>query len=58
MLEPVGGGRAVDAIAFNKVEDAANGMADALRFAYHLDVNEYRGEVGVQLRVTHWEAEP
>jgi single-stranded-DNA-specific exonuclease len=58
LLEPTAGGRPVDAIAFNKVEDSAGGMADALRFAYHLDVNEYRGEVSVQLRVTHWEAAP
>ena len=58
LLQPVEGGRSIDAIAFNKVEDSAGGMAEALRFAYHLDVNEFRGEVGVQLRVTHWEAMP
>ena len=57
-LRPLGSQRGVEAIAFNQAGQAAAGMPARLRAAYHLDVNEYRGDARLQLRVTHWEAEP
>ena len=56
-LQPVGDRGGVEAIAFHQAERAAAGLPARLRVAYHLDVNEFRGESRVQLRVAHWEAE-
>jgi single-stranded-DNA-specific exonuclease len=55
LLRPAGSDRSVEAIAFNKAPEAADGLPPRLRLAYHLDVHDYRGETGLQLRVTHWE---
>jgi single-stranded-DNA-specific exonuclease len=57
-LRPDGGQQGVEAIAFNQAERAADGLPGRLRVAYHLDVDDYRGESRVQLRVAHWQAEP
>jgi single-stranded-DNA-specific exonuclease len=48
----------LEAIAFNQAERAAAGLPSRLRVAYHLDVNEFRGEARPQLRVAHWEPAP
>jgi single-stranded-DNA-specific exonuclease len=57
-LRPVDGSQGIEAIAFNQAERAAAGLPARLRVAYHLDVNHFRGASRLQLRVTHWEAEP
>ena len=56
LLRPAGGEAAVEAIAFNKAGEAADGLPARLRFAYHLDLDDYRGGTDLQLRVAHWEA--
>lgn len=48
----------VEAIAFNRAQEASSGLPDRVRIAYHLDVNDFRGESRLQLRVAHWEAAP
>jgi single-stranded-DNA-specific exonuclease len=57
-LQPPGSSQRLEAIAFNQAERAAGGLPARLRVAYHLDVNEFRGEARPQLRIAHWEAEP
>ena len=47
-VRPASGGNAVDAIAFNQAGPALRG---AVRLAYRLDVNEYRGFESAQLVV-------
>jgi single-stranded-DNA-specific exonuclease len=55
-LRPPGSGRLVDAIAFG-VEDPGAWLGQArLRAAYRLDVNEYRGERHLQIRIDYMEA--
>jgi single-stranded-DNA-specific exonuclease len=44
-------GPQLEAIAFNQSEFAAPRSGDAVRLAYQLDVNTYRGLRSVQLRV-------
>ena len=58
MLRPADGPQGIEAIAFNQAEQAMSGLPERLRVAYHLEVNEFRGESRVQLRVAHWEAAP
>jgi single-stranded-DNA-specific exonuclease len=58
VLRPLDGQRGLEAIAFNQAERAVGGLPTRLRVAYHLDVNDFRGESRLQLRVTHWEPEP
>ncbi|MBI5450622.1 MAG: single-stranded-DNA-specific exonuclease RecJ [Gammaproteobacteria bacterium] len=56
-VRPQGGGQALDALAFNAdARDLLGGDQPALRLAYRLDVNEYRGQRSVQLIVEHLEA--
>ncbi|MEM9530395.1 MAG: single-stranded-DNA-specific exonuclease RecJ [Pseudomonadota bacterium] len=43
----------VEAIAFNMDPDRVRAMGTALRMLYALEVNEYRGQQSVQLRVNH-----
>lgn len=50
-VEPPGGGARVDAIAFNRALSWRDGLPDALRLAYRLDVNEFRGARQMQLVV-------
>ena len=57
ILRPLDGRRGIEAIAFHQAERAAAGVPARLRVAYNLEVNDFRGESRVQLRVAHWEAE-
>lgn len=50
-------GLAIDAIAFNvDVASWPNNSVERVRLAYVLDVNEFRGNKSLQLRVAHLEA--
>lgn len=52
VLEPVSGGQAVDAIAFNVDLDCwPNPLIRQVELAYRLDINEFRGNRSVQLLV-------
>ena len=52
VVRPVAGGEPVDAIAFGKLpEDLPD--RSRLRLLYRLDVNHFRGQANVQLRVEH-----
>lgn len=53
-LEPEGGGRTVDAIAFQTTE-ADLGAAERVRTVYALEVNEFRNRRTVQIRVEYLE---
>jgi single-stranded-DNA-specific exonuclease len=46
----------VEAIAFNADIAKWPLKSDQIHLAYRLDVNEYRGELSVQLLIEHWEA--
>ena len=48
------GGPILDAIAFNAVQQHPQ-PADRLHLVYHLDINEWRGQVSLQLRIDHME---
>lgn len=50
-VEPPGGGAPVDAIAFNRARSWCDGLPDAVRLAYRVDVNEFRGSQQMQLVV-------
>jgi len=50
VLRPRGGGRVVDAIAFN-----ITAAADSIRAVYRLDVNEFRGSRSAQFIIEHME---
>ncbi|MGA7799909.1 MAG: single-stranded-DNA-specific exonuclease RecJ [Gammaproteobacteria bacterium] len=52
-LSPQGDGIALDAIAFNQVDDGLAGVGSTVRLAYRLDVNVFRGVRGLQLVVEH-----
>ncbi|TCK18408.1 exonuclease RecJ [Thiogranum longum] len=52
-LRPVDGGPAVDAIAFSQVERFVPAVGEEVRAVYHLDSNEYRGMLNLQL-VIEW----
>ncbi len=52
-LRPAGGRRTIDAIAFNQPELPSQVHDQPLRFAYRLDVNEYRNRRQAQLIVEH-----
>ncbi len=55
-VQPVNGGRVVDAIAFRYVEDKNRAInLKRIRAVYQLDVNEYRGNKSVQLIVEYIE---
>lgn len=57
-VAPLGGGRPVDAIAFNIVdsEDVIFPEETIVRMAYILDINEWKGRVNVQFLVQHIES--
>jgi single-stranded-DNA-specific exonuclease len=55
VLSPEGSSRMIDAIAFNQAQDHAAGLPEWLHLAYRLDVNRYRGEESLQLRVEQME---
>ncbi len=50
-LVPEAGQSPLPAIAFSQAEDADFGVGDWVEAAYRLDLNEYRGEVELQLNV-------
>lgn len=50
---PVSAGTAIDAIAFNQMEDGGNLPSGPQLLAYRLNVNEYRGRRSAQLVVEH-----
>ncbi len=52
VLRPLGGGPALDAIAFNAVETTPV-MPDVIHAAFRLDENEWQGRVSLQLRLEH-----
>ncbi|QUJ67984.1 single-stranded-DNA-specific exonuclease RecJ [Photobacterium sp. GJ3] len=57
ILEPVGGGSMIDAIAFNiDVRRWPDASVQMVNLVYRLDVNEFRGNRSVQLMVEHLEA--
>ena len=54
VLNPAASSHIVDAIAFNKVADfGIPQVGETLRLAYHLEVNEWRGQRNAQLVVGH-----
>lgn len=54
-VRPVGGSRALDAIAFFQAQHADLDRGEQVRLAYRLDVNEFRGQCSAQLRVEYVE---
>lgn len=55
VVRPVSGDEAIDAIAFNAVDDIPV-MPGTIRAAYRLDENEWQGRVSLQLRLEYLEA--
>lgn len=51
-----GGDGVLEAIAFNALDRGWDGVDGAMRLAYRLDVNEYRGRRSLQLMVEYLEA--
>lgn len=54
VLKHVSGEPMLDAIAFNAVEQFPE-LPESLRMAYRMDINEWRGNVSLQLRIEHME---
>jgi single-stranded-DNA-specific exonuclease len=54
VLQHPDGSPGLDAIAFNAVEDHPQ-LPPRLHLVYHLDINEWRGQLTLQLRVHHME---
>ena len=55
ILRPLAGGPTLDAIAFGKAKEFGTPKSTKVHIAYRLDVNEYRGQQSVQLRIEHIE---
>ena len=55
VVRPVSGGEAIDAIAFNAVDEMP-AMPGTIRAAYRLDENEWQGRASLQLRMEYLEA--
>jgi single-stranded-DNA-specific exonuclease len=55
VLRPAGGEQAIDAIAFNTVDDDWPLGVSQVALAYRLDVNEFNGKRSAQLMVEHIE---
>ena len=55
VLRPAGGEQAIDAIAFNTVDDDWPVGVNQVELAYRLDVNEFNGKCSAQLMVEHIE---
>lgn len=53
LLEPAGGGPAIDAIAFRAGDLCYRELPDPLHITYRLELNRWRGNVNVQLNVQH-----
>ncbi len=58
VLKPLDGERPIDGIAFSVESPEAWLACSPVRLAYRLDVNEYRDQRNVQLRVEYMEAHP
>ncbi len=56
VVQPRGGSRLVDAIGFNLVMVCPPPLPKMLLMAYQLDINEFRGNSNLQLRIAHMEA--
>ena len=57
VLRPEGGDQLLDAIGFNLVESVPAVLPGRIRVAYRLDINEYRGNINLQLKIEHLELE-
>ena len=55
VVRPVSGDQAIDAIAFNAIDDIPV-MPGTIHAAYRLDENEWQGRVSLQLRLEYLEA--
>ena len=53
-LQHVSGAPALDGIAFNAVERFPE-LPERLHLVYHLDINEWRDQLSLQLRIEHME---
>lgn len=53
VLEPVGGGPAVDAIAFRAGDICHQELPDPFHVTYSLELNRWRGNVTLQLNIQH-----
>ncbi len=56
VVQPRDGDRLVDAIGFNLVSVCPPPLPHRLLMAYQLDINEFRGNISLQLRIAHMEA--
>lgn len=56
VLRPSGSDQIVDAIGFNLVASCPSPLPKRLLMAYQLDINEFRGNTSLQLRIAHMEA--
>ncbi len=56
VVQPAGGSRVIDAIGFNLAAECPAPLPERVLMAYRLDINEFRGNVNLQLRIAHLEA--
>jgi len=56
VLQASGGGQVFDAIGFNLLDQHPAPLPDTIRIAYQLDINEFRGNISLQLRIHTIEA--
>ncbi|WP_456404621.1 DHHA1 domain-containing protein, partial [Thiolapillus sp.] len=56
VVRPQGGDQVIDAIGFNLVGSCPSPLPDRLLMAYQLDINEFRGNTNLQLRIAYMEA--
>ena len=56
VVQPAGASRVMDAIGFNLAADCPAPLPERVLMAYQLDINEFRGNVNLQLRIAHLEA--
>ena len=54
LLEPFGGGPALDAIAFRAGDWCHRDLPEPLHVTYRLELNRWRGRVTPQLNIQHW----
>lgn len=56
VVKPTGSNQVMDAIGFNLVAVCPSPLPERLLMAYQLDVNEFRGNINLQLRIAYMEA--
>lgn len=56
VLRHVGHESLYDAIGFGLAQSCPAPLPERVRLAYQLDINEFRGNIGLQLRIVHLEA--